>query len=155
PGAAFVDPDLDVAAVMVAKRPAPGVAAPSAQRAFEEQNVIGALGAVTNRHTRALTTVQGFDAEQATFVLRGRGSNTARGIASTLASAFLGGVALTGTPPAGGTPGSDMVIQLLTIYRSPSQVVLLAAVAIGSPPSDDALIRMDEFTDGTNVARHG
>lgn len=155
PGAALVDPELDVASVIVSKQPAPGVASPSAQRDFEKRNVISQIGRIMGERTRALTTVQGFAAEEASFTIQTNTDQSARAVASLLATNFLNGVQLTGLPQPGGVAGRAMVINLLTIYRSQNRVVLVAAVALGSPPTDDQLIRLEELTDGTNVARHG
>lgn len=155
PGAALVDPDLDVASVLIAKRPEGGVATPSAERDVHQRQIIAPLGAIVAQRTRAFTTVQGFDAEQATYTLRLATPMSTRALAAHLGTSLLGGVALTGLPSGTGAPSADVVVQLLTIYRSATRVVILAAVAAGSPPSDGALIRLEELTDGTNVARHG
>ncbi len=154
PGAALVDPDLDVAAVLISKRPAMGVTTPSAQRDFEKRNLIQPLAEIAAERTRTLVTVQGYEAEQASFTLRLRTPATPRALATQLASGLLNGVALTGTPAPGGTMSTEVVVNFLTIVRSPGQVVILVAVAAGAPPSDGALIRIEELTDGTNVARH-
>lgn len=153
PGASLVDPDLDVAAILISKRPSAGVNTPSAQRDAEKRALIQPLGEIAAERTRTLVTVQGYDAEQASFTLRLRAPTTARALAGQLASGMLNGVALMGTPAAGGAMTNEVVVNLLTIMRSPAQVVILAAVAPGGPPSDAALIRVEELTDGSNVAR--
>jgi hypothetical protein len=155
PGASLVDPDLDVAAVLIGKRPASGVATPSAQRDLEQRILIDPLGEVTARRTRALTTVQGYAAEQATYTIRSAAAVTSRGLAAELGTKLLNGAALTGLPAPGGSGGRDITIGLLTIMRPNNEVVILAAVAAAAQVSDDQKIRVDELTDGTNVARHG
>jgi hypothetical protein len=154
PGASLVDPDLDVAAVLISKRPADGVATPSAQRDHEKRTLIRPLGEILNERERALTTIQGHEAEQASFAMRLTTPATPRALAAQLATGLLNGVALTGTPAPGGTAVREVTINLLTIVRSPQQVVILAAVAAGVPAPEGADIRLEELTDGTNVARH-
>jgi hypothetical protein len=154
PGASLVDPDLDVAAILISKRPANGVATASGQRDFEKRALIQPIGEIVAERTRQLTTVQGYEAEQASFTMRLNQARSARDLATQLASGLLNGVPLTGTPAAGGNAGREVVINMLTVIRSPQQVVILTAVASGAPPSDGALIRLEELTDGTNVARH-
>jgi hypothetical protein len=155
PGAAFLDSSLSVAAVLIGKRPAAGVATPSAQRDYERQNAILRLGQIGNQQTRAFTTVQGYPAEQARFTLRVDQATSAANTANELASLFLDGAQLTGTLTPDGPTDVDLHVNLLTIYRGPALVVLVASVVAGDAPSGDQLIRMEELTDGTNVARHG
>lgn len=154
PGLSMADADRDVAAVLVGKRPADGVATPSAQRDHERRSVLDRIGAIVDQRTRAFTTVEGFAAEQAIFVLRLGQPADARSFTSNLAQAMLGGVQLTGVLPAAGAAGEEVTLQLLTIFRSPTHVVLVAAAAMSATPSSDQLIRLEELTDGTNVARH-
>ena len=155
PGAVFRDPGLDVAAVIIGKTPATGVAAPSAQRDHERRNAISLLGQIENQRTRAFTTVEGFAAEQASFQVRAGAALDAGTVVNELASLFLNGADLTGLLPPGGTADRDLTINLLTVYRGPRRVVLAAAVAVGADPTGDQLIRVEEITDGTNIARHG
>lgn len=154
PGAALVDPELEVAAVLISKRPANGATTPAAQRDHEKRTLIRPLGEILNERERAVTTVQGYEAEQASFTMRLSTAITARELAGQLASGLLNGVPLTGTPALGGTPTREMTINLLTIVRSAAQVVILAAVAPGAPPAEGADLRLEELTDGTNVSRH-
>ncbi len=155
PGAVFMDPDLSVAGVLIGKRPAAGVATPSAQRDFERQSAIAQIGQIQNQQTRSFTTVQGYLAEQARFTVRAAQATTAARTANGLGSLFLGGVPLTGTLAPDGPSGVDLQINLLTIYRGQMSVVLLASVVVGADPTGDQQIRAEELTDGTNVARHG
>ncbi|MBI2373390.1 MAG: hypothetical protein HYV07_05270 [Deltaproteobacteria bacterium] len=154
PGLMVADPGLNVAAAMVAKRPSAGVNSPSAQRDAERRTSLASIGSIDNQATRAFTTAEGFSAEQAVYRIRSGGETDARTVASQLASAFLGGAQLTGTLAAGGPRGRDVTVNLLTIQRSSSQFVLVAAVGVGAL-TDGQSIRLEELTDGTNVARHG
>jgi hypothetical protein len=153
PGAAFVDPSLDVAAVLVAKRAEAGVGTPEAARDLEQRRVIATLGAIASQRTRTFSTVQGFAAEQAIFTVQLARESDARALASSIATGLMGGVTLTGLPASAGPKGRAATISMLTIHRS-GRFVFMTAVAIGDPPSGDQLIRVDELTDGTNVARH-
>jgi hypothetical protein len=155
PGAIFFDPGLSVAGVLIGKRPANGVATASAQRDYEKQTSIASLGTLLNQQTRAFTTVQGYPGEQARFTIRANGATTAARTANVLASAFLNGATLTGTLPPDGPSGADLSVNLMTIYRGPTLVVLVASVVVGADPMFEQLVRAEEFTDGTNVARHG
>ncbi len=154
PGLMVADPALNVAAVMIAKRPSPGVNTPSAQRDAERRSSLAAIGSIDNQATRAFTTAEGFAAEQATYRIRAGANTDARTVANRLASEFLGGAQLTGTLTAGGPQSRDVIVQLLTIQRSSSQFVLVAGVGVGEL-ADAQSLRLEEFTDGTNVARHG
>ena len=153
PGLQVFDPSTGVAAILIGKRPAGGVAAPSAQRENERRNSLDDLGAVTLQQTRAFTTVEGFPAEQATFLVRSLTQRDAKSAAAALATAMLGGAPLSGALAAGGGGERELYVSLLTVLR-PQRVVLVAAISAGMP-SDNAAIRMEELTDGTNVARHG
>lgn len=153
PGAVFADPDLGVAAVLIGKTPANGVGSPSAQRDYEQRTVIARLGQIESQRNRAFTTAEGFAAEQASYQLQ-VSRTTARALINQLGSAFLSGATLSGTLADGGAADTRITLNLLTVYRGPNRVVLVAAAASGTP-SDDALIRIEELTDGTNVARHG
>lgn len=153
PGAIFADPELDVAATLIGKRPANGVGTPSAQRDYEQRTVISRLGQITGQRTRAFTTAEGFAAEQASYKLEVQ-ATTSRALANQLGSGLLGGATLTGTLGPGGASDTEATVNLLTVYRNPNLVVIVAAVALGNN-GDAALIRVDELTDGTNVARHG
>lgn len=156
PGAVFYDPDHGIAAVLIGKRPASGVAAPSAQRDYERRVSIAPLGQIEAQRTRAFVTSEGFDAEQSSFRIRTNQMVAASDVINQLASSFLSGAQLMGTLPAGqGTAGRDLTLNLLTIRREASHFVMVAAVVIGEDPSGDQLIRLEELTDGTNVARHG
>lgn len=154
PGGVFLDPDLEVAAVVIGKRPASGVATPSAQRDYERQTSISRIGQIQSQRTRAFMTVEGFPAEQASFTLRANQATDAPSVVNTLASYFLNGATLEGLLMTGGTSGRDMTVNLLTVHRG-TRVVLVAAVVVSDDPSGDQLIRVEEMTDGTNVARHG
>jgi hypothetical protein len=156
PGAVFLDPDRGVAAVLIGKRPAAGVATPSAQRDYERRSSIASLGQIEAQRTRAFVTAEGFDAEQASFRIRSGQMVAATDVINELASAFLSGAPLMGTLPAGqGTAGRDLTLNLLTVRREANHFVMVAAVVIAEEPSGDQLIRVEELTDGTNVARHG
>lgn len=154
PGLQVFDPSTSVSAVVVGKRVSRGVASPSQQRDEERRTALAALGDVTTQQTRVFTTVEGFQAEQATFSVRLARAADAKTIASQLASGMLNGAALTGALTAGGPSAQDVVVTLLTVMR-PQRVVLVAAVHAGASPSDPAAIRIEELTDGTNIARHG
>jgi hypothetical protein len=153
PGAMVVDPALDVAAILIAKAPGRGVVSAGSQRDYDQTVVLQTLGAVTAPRTRSFVAFDGFGADQAHYTIALGQANTARGLAIQLASALLG-APLTGEAAAGGASGTQAFVDLLTIYRSPTQVVMIAAVAIGASPSEGAILRLDEITDGTNVARH-
>lgn len=156
PGAVFLDTNLGVGAVLVGKRPSSGIATPSAMRDYERRASILSLGQIEAQRTRAFTTVEGFDAEQASFRIRANQSVAASDVVNQLATSFLGGIQLTGTLPAGqGTQSDEITLNLLTVKRSGSLFVLVAAVVLGPDPSGDQLIRVEELTDGTNLARHG
>ncbi len=156
PGGVFSDPDRGVSAVLVGKRPAQGVGTASAQRDYERRTSIEALGQIVGQRTRAFTTVEGFEAEQASFRVVAQRPLTSRQAANQLAQLMLNGVQLTGMlPDAPEAQSAQMVINLLTVFRGPARVVLVAAVAMGEEPGSNQLIRVEEFTDGTNVARHG
>lgn len=154
PGGVFMDPELGVAAAVIGKRPAPGVATPSAQRDYERQNAILRIGQVENQRTRAFTTAEGFPAEQASFTLQAAQPTDAPSVINAVASYLLNGVTLEGLLMAGGPSGREMTLNLLTVHRG-AHVVLVAAVVVSADPSGDQLIRVEELTDGTNVARHG
>src|SRR5262249_32460231 len=113
-----------------------------------------ALGDVTAPRTRSFVNFEGFAADQAHYTLNLRQASTARGLAGQIASALLGGATLTGQAAAGGNAGMQASVDLLPVYRSPQLVVMVAAVAIGAPPAEAAVTRLEEITDGTNVARH-
>ncbi|MCK6547660.1 hypothetical protein L6R52_17550 [Myxococcota bacterium] len=154
PGAAFVDPSLHVAAVLVAKRAEAGIGTPEAARDLEQRRVIATLGAIASQRTRTFQTVQGFAAEQAIFTLHLARESDARDLAALVAGGIMNGVTLTGLPAPAGPKGAVATVSMLTIHRG-ARVVYMTAVAVGDPPSGDQLIRVDELTDGTNVARHG
>lgn len=155
PALMVADPALDVAAVLLKKSASPNVATPSAQRDFERRNSLPSLGAVESFLSRSFTTVEGYPAEQATFRLQARADLDAKTAAAQLASAMLEGTSLSGALPAGGRTGRSMVLKLLTVYRRASEVVMVAAVAIDPEPAEARLLRLEELTDGTNVARWG
>lgn len=155
PALMVADPALDVAAVVLKKVSAPNVATPSAQRDYEGRNSLPSIGAVESFLTRSFTTVEGYAAEQATFRLQARANTDARSAVAQLASALLEGTNLTGALPAAGRSGRSMVLKLLTVYRRANEVVMIAAVAIDAEPAEARLLRLEELTDGTNVARWG
>ncbi len=153
PGLQIADPDLNVAAIMLRKQPASGVRSPAAQREVERRGAISSLGRITDQSTRVIMTVEGFDGEQAIFRVQANQAMSAKLATEKLGSAMLNGAPLIGTMPSDGPQGTELVVQLLTIWRSMRRVVLLAAVVVGEP--DEAQqIRLEELTDGTNVARH-
>jgi hypothetical protein len=154
PGAMFADPDRQVAVALISKRPSSGVATPSAQRDLERRTSLAGLGQVVDQQTRALVTHEGLAAEQAKFRILAAGDIDARTAANRLATAMLDGASVEGILPTGGPAGRVLTVQLFTLLRSPARVVLVAAVAVGDPPSDDQLIRLEEITDGTNISRH-
>ena len=156
PGAVFYDPDLGVAATLVGKSPSGGAPTPAGQRDYERRAAIQSLGQIEAQRTRAFVTAEGFEAEQASFTIRSSQMVAATDVVNALASALLDGAPLTGTLPANmGSAGRDLTLNLLTVKRTDRHFVLVAAVVISTDPSGDQLIRLEELTDGTNVARHG
>jgi hypothetical protein len=155
PGLVVADGTLNVTAAMVSKRPGNGVRSPAAQRDLERRTGLAMLGELGALSSRAFVTHDGFEAEQASFTLTFAQAVDVRTAANRIAGALLGGVPLTGTLPAGGTSERVMSVRLLTILRSQTRVVMVAAIAPGAQPADAQLIRLEELTDGTNVARHG
>ena len=155
PGLIVADPTLDVAAVVLKKVSAPNVATPSAQRDFERRGSILQLGTIESFLTRSFTTVEGYPAEQATFRIQSRTDTDARRAVGLLASSILDDTTLTGALPMAGRTGRSLVLKLLTVYRRASEVVMVAAVAIDPEPAEARMLRLEEFTDGTNVARWG
>ncbi|MBK8011247.1 MAG: hypothetical protein IPK13_07840 [Deltaproteobacteria bacterium] len=155
PGGIFYDPSLQVAAILIGKRPAQGVTTPAAQRDYEQRNVLTKLGSIESQRTRSFETVEGFKAEQAGIRLRLGVQTDAASLINAVATGLVGDVPLSGTLPAATTKSVAAVVNVLTIYRSASRVVVLVAAVVGETPSDAQLLRLEEFTDGTNVARHG
>jgi hypothetical protein len=155
PGLAVIDPELDVVAILVGMTPDPGVTAPQFQRDAEQHRVLEALGQVTAPTTRTFTTPQGYVADQASYAVVLNQPSDAGGLASMIATSLLGGTQLTGLPSSVGKMGMNATINVLNIWRSSTSVVVVAAVAVGAPASDDQIARIEELTDGTNVARHG
>jgi hypothetical protein len=154
PGAMVVDPDLDVAAVVISKAPSSGVRSAAQQRDADQQRVLSALGTLTGPRSRTFANFEGFTADQSHYSIVLRQPTTARALAAQLASALLGGAALTGAAPSAGTAGGKAFVDLLTVYRSSTRVVMLAAVAVQDTLGDAAEVRLDELSDGTNLARH-
>ncbi len=155
PGAMFYDAGLGVAAVLVAKAPSGGASSAGLQRSFEQSNAIEPLGRIESQRTRGFQSFAGEDAEQASFRMTLKETRDAKSVAAELGRLFLRGQAYEGALPAGQDRGKNAVINLLTVYRSRGRVVLLAAVVMGDTPSEDQLFRLEEWTDGTNLARHG
>ncbi|MCC7385978.1 MAG: VWA domain-containing protein [Deltaproteobacteria bacterium] len=155
PGLVAGDPSLGIAAALISKRPSSGVRTPAQQRDIDRRTAFSMLGEVAAPQTRAFTTAEGFEAEQATFQINASTSIDAATAANRAASLLLGGAQLTGALPAGGATARVLTVKLLTIIRSPSRVVMLAAFFAGEQPGDAQAIRLEELTDGTNVARHG
>jgi hypothetical protein len=154
PAMMLADSSLSLAAVLISKRPSAGVRSPGAQRELERRTSLASLGEVGALQTRAFNTTEGYPAEQASFEIRAAMPLDARTAAARIASAILGGATLTGALPASGPADRVLTVRLLTILRSPDQVVMVAAFGAGQP-SDPQLMRLEEFSDGTNVARHG
>lgn len=155
PALMVADPDLAIAAVLVSKRPASGVQSPAAQREIERRTSLPMLGEIGALQTRAFTTAEGFPAEQASFVIRAGTALDARAAAARAASVLLGGAPLTGALAGSGPASPVLTVRLLTVLRSASRVVMVAAFYAGETAGDRELIRLEELTDGTNVARHG
>ncbi len=155
PALHLADPDLGVAAVTLQKRPAMGVRTPAQQRELERREALRVLGRVSNQRTRSFTTVEGFEAEQAIFDVEAPMDVDAKTATALLAPALLGGVGVSGALPAGGPVGRQLEVRLLTVMRSPRKVALLAAVAVGATRTEAQTLRLDELSDGTNLARHG
>ena len=153
PGLELADPDLAVAAVLIRKQPSSGVRSPGAQREIERRGALASLGQISDQTTRALTTVEGFDAEQAIFRVRAAQAISAKAAVAKLGAQMLNGVPLIGTLPDDGPRSVELVVQMLTILRSARRVVILAAVTAGEP-NEAQQLRLEELTDGTNVARH-
>lgn len=154
PAIVLGDATADVAAILLKKRPAMGVGDPAGQREVERRGPLARVGEISNVRQRSFTTVEGFAAEQAIMDIRTRGDVDARTVVAQLAPDILGGVPLTGGIAAGGKKGRELRLQLLTVWRGPTKVVMVAAVAVG-PFTEAQELRLDELTDGSNVARHG
>lgn len=152
PGIVLRQADLDVAGLLVKAQPAG--ATPALERDHLRRTVLANFGAAELQHARSLVTVEGFQAEQAIFKFRANVDTTSIRLANGIAEKTLSGP-LTGMLEAsGGAPTREFQLALLTIIRSPSSVVIVAAIGAGNPPSDEQQIRIDELTDATNVARH-
>ncbi|MFO0728445.1 MAG: hypothetical protein U1E65_32010 [Myxococcota bacterium] len=155
PGLELSDPTTGIAAVLIGKHPSSGVQSPPAQRDAERRSGLAALGDVSAATARTFTTVEGFAAEQATFRITFAQAMDVQSAAHKIGEA-LAGVPLTGAlPPSTAGTNRTVTVRFLTVLRSASRVVEVAAVLLGDTENDPASIRMDEFTDGTNVARHG
>jgi hypothetical protein len=154
PGAALMDPGLQVAAVIV-DRTVNNASDPAAPRNALLSGAFRELGRPGSARVRTFTTTQGFRAEQARFPFRADRALSAPALLNALASATLGGVMLQDTLPEQGTEAQDFTMSVLTVVRGPSQVVFLFAASPGEVISDAARIRLEELTDGTNVARRG
>jgi hypothetical protein len=153
-GLAVADPALGVAAVLVGRPLTAGVTTPDAARERARREVLAVLGAVQNLTARSFTTHDGFAAEQASFQLVAGAPTDARALLALAARGLVGAPMLRGELVPGGMADRTMTLQLLTIVRG-TRVVHVLAGAAGDAPADPQRIRLEELTDGTNVARHG
>lgn len=153
PGAVFYDPGLDVAAAVLGKRavdPDPAV-----HRDHELGRTFSAFGRVSSPRVRTFVTVQGFAAEQARFTVDLASPSSAAAFVNAVTSEAFSGIEMQGTLPDRGAPGPRMSVALLTVSRGAGRVVMMVAAAAVDEPSDGQRIRLEELTDGTNVARRG
>lgn len=149
PGAMLGASGSGVAAVLVSADAVSG--GPEAQRERARRQVLEALGSVVVERTRAFVTPRGARAEQTVFALRPSQARSAAAIAGEMARGLTGGAPLDGVLSPGGAGDRAATVSLLTVVRGDGRVVFLAAVAAGSI-DDEAYVRMEELTDGTNLA---
>ena len=156
PGLQVYDPTTSVAAVLIGKHPSTGVQSPAAQRDSDRRNGLAGLGEVSAANARTFTTVEGYAAEQASFRITFSQAVDVRTAAHRIGEALIGSALSGALTVAAGAPSDRIVtVRFLTILRSANRVVEVAAVFLGATETDAATIRLEELSDGTNVARHG
>lgn len=153
PGAVFFDPSLDVAAAVISKQPEDRD--PAAQRAYEMRTALSRMGQTSNPRVRSFTTVQGFQAEQARFTVRFDMPLTASAVVNQAAGSMMQNISLQGSLPEEGLAAAEFELSLLTVSRGAGRVVLMIGATAKPALTEASRIRLEELTDGTNLARRG
>src|SRR5262249_23471534 len=126
---------------------------PTDERDHIRRTALLRLGPVAPQRARSLVTVEGFQAEQTTFKVHASQAVTPVDAVQKVAAAMLSHAPF--TPPLDSPRAQTQVLDVavLVVSRSPARSVVVVAVT-GSAGSEDRVIRVEELTDGTNVARH-
>ncbi len=153
PGAVFLDPNLQVAAAVISKQPQDRD--PAVQRAYEMRTALSRMGQSTNPRVRSFTTVQGFRAEQARFTVKFDAPLSVSAVVNQAAGAMMQNISLQGGLPEQGAVDDEFQLSLLTVSRSAGRVVFMIGATAKTTLTEASRIRLEELTDGTNLARRG
>jgi hypothetical protein len=151
-GAYLADSNLGVGAVVFREAPTSTLetSTEARERALARWR---SLGTISVQNVRQFRTVEGYAAEQVGLSFSGSSILSSSELAGELAGAALSGT-LSGLPdPLGGT-GRDFRLSFLVVIRPDEGAVFLIATEAENA-SPQAAIRLEEWTDGTNIARLG
>ncbi len=150
-GAGFYASTPQVAGFIVSHPPAAGVSDAPGQEAHDRAE-LGNIGTVSGATTRTMTTFDGYGAVLADYTLS-VDSRTPTELCNGVAQTLYAGGALSGRLGTQGTAATTYHLFTETIYRGADRVVTVGALSSDSLYDDDQIIRQNDVTNSTAVAR--